>query len=82
MKNMKMNVKVVFVASKVKFRSKSFYNNFVEETEDGKLIEHVRYEVDNGWIEAEILETRKYTYKLQLPDGNVIVKKHKQVELI
>lgn len=31
-------------------------------------------------VEAEVLEIRKYTYKLKLEDGKVIVKKKKQVE--
>lgn len=68
--------------SKCKFHSKSYHTNFVEETEDGELIEHLIYEEDKGIIEAEILEVRKHTYKLELPDGSVIIKKHKQVEII
>lgn len=31
---------------------------------------------------AKVLEQRKHTVKLLLPDGNVIVKKHKQVTVI
>lgn len=30
-------------------------------------------------IEAEVLETRKYTVKLRLGDGNIIVKKISQL---
>ena len=31
---------------------------------------------------AEIIERRKYTVKLLLPDGNKIVKKNKQVQFL
>lgn len=30
-------------------------------------------------IEAKVLEIRKYTVKLMLDDGKVIIKKHKQL---
>jgi len=67
---------------KVKFQSKTYLTNYVEETEDGQLIEHQKFVIDNGEIEAEVLETRKHTVKLKLPDGKIIVKKHHQVELM
>lgn len=66
----------------VKFNSSTHVNNYIEETEDGQLIEHKTYQIDNGEIIANILEERKYTFKLQLPDGSVIVKKKKQVQLV
>lgn len=69
------------MSGKVKFVSAQYIRNYVEETEDGKLVEHPLYVIEEE-IEAEILETRKHTLKLRLPDGNVIIKKHKQVEVI
>lgn len=66
----------------VKFQSYTYVNNFIEETEDGQLIEHTKYQIDNGEIVANVLEERKHTFKLQLPDGNVIVKRRNQVEEI
>ena len=66
----------------VKFHSYTYISNYIEETEDGQLIEHAKYKVDNGEIIADVLEERKHTFKLQLPDGNIIIKRRKQVEEI
>lgn len=67
---------------KVKFLSKKYMHDFVEETEDGKLVTHPVYTYDEKEIIADVIEERKYTLKLKLPDGNTIIKKRKQVEAV
>jgi hypothetical protein len=68
------------MSSKVKFISRTYISNYVEETEDGRLIEHPKYIADEKEIVADVLEERKYTYKLRLPNGTTIIKKRHQVE--
>lgn len=68
---------------KVKFQSKSYVQNFIEEDEEtGELTEELVKVVDNGEIIAEVLEERKNRYVLLLESGNVIIKKKSQVEVI
>ena len=66
---------------KAKFYAQKIVHGYVEETEEGTLVEHQIYAFPEEEIEAEILEMRKHTLKLLLPDGNVIIKKHSQVEV-
>lgn len=66
---------------KAKFDSYSYYHNFIEETEDGELIEIPVKKVYNGKIEGEIVGETKTRYKI-LIDGNKIISKRKnKVEL-
>lgn len=67
---------------KARFTAQKIIHGYVEETEDGRLVEHQAYAFPEEEIEAEILEMRKHTVKLQLPDGNVIIKKVRQVEVL
>ena len=67
---------------KVKFISQFLYRNYVEETADGELKEHKLFWSEPEEIVAEVIEERKHTYKLFLPDGNRIIKKKHQVESV
>ena len=68
---------------KVKFNSKSYFHNWVEEDEEtGELNEELVKVVDNGEIVAEVIEERKTRYLLLLPDGNRVFKRKNQVEVI
>jgi hypothetical protein len=67
---------------KVKFTSLFKYSNYVEETEDGKLVDHAVFWTTPEEIVADVLEERKYTYKLALPNGRKIIKKKHQVEIV
>lgn len=89
MKNWKLNIKnlngfwlvIGDKMKKVKFESKKYITNFVEEGTAGLYVVPKKV-IDNGTIEAQVLETRKTKYKLLLPDGNVIFKKKSQVEIV
>lgn len=63
----------------VRFTSKKVVHNYVEETEEGELVEHAKFTLEKTDLVADVLEERKHTYKLKLPDGNIIIKKKNQV---
>ena len=65
-------------AKTITYISTRVYHNYIEETEEGELIEHLRFEIAKE-ITATVLEDRKHSYKLLMPDGNTIVKRKKNI---
>lgn len=65
------------MAYKVKFTSRTFISDYVEETEDGQLITHPRYLLEEKDLVGEVVSETKYNYRLKLENGDII-KKHKK----
>jgi len=65
----------------VKFTSKKIYNNFVEETEEGELVEHKKF-IEEEEIIADIIEERKNILVLRLSNGDIIKKRKKHVTFL
>jgi len=67
--------------SKVKFVSKKVYRNYIEETEEGKLVEHKKF-IEEEEIIGEVIEERKNVLILRLSNGDIIKKRKKQVTFL